>query len=329
MNDRKIFRIPIEKIKPGFMLSQNIQDQNIYGNKINWLLAGYVFKRSSIQIIVHRLAELKIPSIEVFEETYPDTLNVLPDKIPQNTSKNLREKVSRKEKAHEIRRIIISTTKDLFYKLSNMEYKKIHSIDLKPYTDQVDELFIDKEFNNYIDVFVNYSEDNEVLIQHSINVFFYCLMLCSEFEPKSRLIWKDLASCALLHDVGYYHTDPPPFWINENPFIENDSIIRKKVENHVVYGKNRLAELVDTKYIDIISKHHAYLDGSGFPKLDPIHIPYLARMLSVADLFDIHQFYMLRTGNHEEKIQDYTKYATGKLSNQITMEYYRKILSLV
>jgi HD-GYP domain-containing protein (c-di-GMP phosphodiesterase class II) len=329
MKDGITFRIPIDKIKPGYQLSQSIQDKDKSGNTVNWLLAGYVFKQNSIQIIRNRLAELEIPSIEVFEKEISEAVHALPEKLPNDLSKKLKEKSNLKEKAREMKKIIVSTTKDLFNKFSNLEYNKMYNINLLPYEEQVDELFVDKEFNNYIDVFVSYSEDNEAIIQHSINVFYYSLALCSSFEPKSRLIWKDLASCALLHDVGYYHTDPQPFWIEESPFIESDSIIRKKVENHVIFGKNRLSEHIDVKYLDIIGKHHSYLDGSGYPSLDPIHIPYLARMLSVADLFDIHQFYMLKNGDHEDKIRKYTDYATGKLSNQIVMEYYRRILSLI
>jgi HD-GYP domain-containing protein (c-di-GMP phosphodiesterase class II) len=118
---------------------------------------------------------------------------------------------------------------------------------------------------------------------HSERVRLYSL----EIGREMGLLEKDLAALSLaakLHDIGKVKID--------------DRILKKKgtlspeerceIERHSIYSEDLLGRHpVIEPVIEAIRSHHELLNGNGYPdKLHGKSIPGLARIISVADVFD-------------------------------------------
>lgn len=95
---------------------------------------------------------------------------------------------------------------------------------------------------------------------------------------------RDLRCGGLLHDIGKIGV-PPQVLDKAAPLNEAE---RRIIERHPVLGAEILAPIdAFERAVPIVRSHHEKMNGSGYPDgLVGEQIPYLARILTVADVFD-------------------------------------------
>ena len=111
----------------------------------------------------------------------------------------------------------------------------------------------------------NRAEDSS-LSQHALNVCTLSLVLGQTF-PFNPLELQELATAALLHDIGLLHV--PPILLKRAQIPNGLS----SAEQQQLYAHPRLGALflerqgqMERGTMDLIATHHAYGDNSGYPK---------------------------------------------------------------
>jgi putative nucleotidyltransferase with HDIG domain len=127
-------------------------------------------------------------------------------------------------------------------------------------------------------------ERDIVTYDHSRRVATYAQRL-ARYVGWSRRDARDLALAALVHDLG-------KTWIANDILLKADSLSdeeRKTMERHPLIGARILIGCdVHPFYIETVLYHHEAWDGSGYPSgLNGEEIPLSARILSVADVYDV------------------------------------------
>lgn len=97
---------------------------------------------------------------------------------------------------------------------------------------------------------------------------------------------RDIAVCALLHDIGFInlHTEYQNVILDEAP-----EEIQKEIKRHVVYGYMSVEkqDWLSPVSKDIILYHHERCDGTGYPfRLVGDRIKPEVRLVSICDAFD-------------------------------------------
>jgi len=120
---------------------------------------------------------------------------------------------------------------------------------------------------------------------HVCNVSVYCALLARLLGMSNERELADLASAALLHDIGKRHI--PPLVLNKTERLTEEEweIIRE----HPASGFRELVRRGDLSWpqLMVVYQHHERLDGAGYPTsvgADEIH-PW-AKICAVADVFD-------------------------------------------
>lgn len=96
--------------------------------------------------------------------------------------------------------------------------------------------------------------------------------------------WDSIRQGALLHDIGKIGV-PDAILLKPGSLTAQE---RKIMQQHVQYGYNILAPIVNARYtLDITLYHHERWDGKGYPYgLAAEQIPLVARLFSIVDVFD-------------------------------------------
>lgn len=127
-------------------------------------------------------------------------------------------------------------------------------------------------------------ERDIVTYEHSRRVATYVQRL-ARYIGWSRREARDLALAALVHDLG-------KTWI-ENDILNKSAALsleeRRKMEQHPLIGARMLVGFeVESFYVEAVLHHHEAWDGHGYPSgLQREEIPLSARMLTVADVYDV------------------------------------------
>lgn len=118
---------------------------------------------------------------------------------------------------------------------------------------------------------------------HSIRVAKYARMLAQELGMDEESV-EEVHSTALLHDIGKIAV-PDAILNKPGALTEEEYAVMKK---HVTAGGDILGEITaDPAMSDGATYHHERYDGSGYASgLEGEDIPYVARIISVADAFD-------------------------------------------
>jgi len=138
--------------------------------------------------------------------------------------------------------------------------------------------------NNLILSFVNALDAKSAWTKgHSLRVRHYCTMLAAELGVSASDTDK-LATSALLHDIGKIGTYDDILNKVEALTTEEYEMIKKHPDNAV----NILSPIkAFGALLPIIKGHHERMDGHGYPDgLNGESIPFLARILCVADAYD-------------------------------------------
>lgn len=127
-------------------------------------------------------------------------------------------------------------------------------------------------------------ERDIVTYEHSRRVATYAQRL-ARATGWSRKASRNLALAALVHDLG-------KTWITNEILNKSSSLSeeeRRTMERHPVIGARMLIGCeVDPFFVEIVLHHHEAWDGHGYPDgLQGEAIPLGARILSIADVFDV------------------------------------------
>jgi putative nucleotidyltransferase with HDIG domain len=127
-------------------------------------------------------------------------------------------------------------------------------------------------------------ERDIVTYDHSRRVATYAQRL-ARYVGWSRRDARDLALAALVHDLG-------KTWIANDILLKADSLSdeeRKTMERHPLIGARILIGCdVHPFYVETVLYHHEAWNGRGYPsELKGEEIPLSARILSVADVYDV------------------------------------------
>lgn len=165
------------------------------------------------------------------------------------------------------------------------------------------------------------------LYSHTINVALLASCIVRE-DGKRDYDPYEVVLGALLHDVGYAGT------INKargKPVGEMTDMEKLLFENHIQFGTDYVKKYTPSKTVrDIISMHHEYLDGSGFPShLGSEQIPRHTRIITVVNEFLNHISYetqsfspesLLNAGNEMNTLME-----NGKLDAEIMEMFYKRL----
>lgn len=118
---------------------------------------------------------------------------------------------------------------------------------------------------------------------HSSRVADYSALLAKNLGATNKEI-EDIHAIALLHDIGKIGI--PDSILNKPGKLTDEEY--QIMKNHTVIGGNILKDMSILKGIDLGAKHHhERYDGCGYPdRLKGEQIPYVARIISVADAYD-------------------------------------------
>ena len=127
-------------------------------------------------------------------------------------------------------------------------------------------------------------ERDIVTYEHSRRVATYAQRL-ARYLGWSRRDARDLALAALVHDLG-------KTWIANDILLKSAALSdeeRHVMERHPVIGARILIGCdVHPFYVETVLYHHEAWDGHGYPTgLKGEEIPLSARILTVADVFDV------------------------------------------
>ncbi len=127
-------------------------------------------------------------------------------------------------------------------------------------------------------------ERDIVTYEHSRRVAMYAQRL-ARYLGWSRRDARDLALAALVHDLG-------KTWITNDILMKSAALSaeeRLTMERHPVIGARILIGCdVHPFYVETVLYHHEAWDGHGYPTgLKGEEIPLSARILTVADVFDV------------------------------------------
>lgn len=124
------------------------------------------------------------------------------------------------------------------------------------------------------------------LYMHSINVALICTNIAIYGnQEKIGISNKSLILGALLHDIGYAGTIVA---LDGKPHDEMNPIDKMIFQRHITYGLENVSQHTsDQGILNIISMHHEFIDGSGYPKgLKNTDIPNYVRIVSIANNLD-------------------------------------------
>ncbi|MGE5554241.1 MAG: diguanylate cyclase domain-containing protein [Betaproteobacteria bacterium] len=118
---------------------------------------------------------------------------------------------------------------------------------------------------------------------HSERVVNYCLIIARQLSLEEEQV-KLLRIAAFLHDIGKIEIARDI--LNKETKLTPEE--RKIIEQHPVWGAEIIKPVRSLRdVVPIVLHHHERYDGTGYPdRLRCAEIPWLARILSVADAFD-------------------------------------------
>lgn len=168
----------------------------------------------------------------------------------------------------------------------NIEYKKSLEKKVRQRTQETLSLQNEKieNFEKTLTSFVTIIEGRDTYTGgHSQRVANYCRMLARDMncsEEDCDLIYK----AGILHDIGKI-TTPDSILLKPGKL---NNLEYKIIQQHVIESYEILLQIPMYKEMaEIIICHHEHYDGSGYPKgLKQGEIPFLARIMIVADTFD-------------------------------------------
>ncbi|MFA9422640.1 MAG: HD domain-containing phosphohydrolase, partial [Sedimentibacter sp.] len=220
---------------------------------------------------------------------------------------------------------LIDTADDALYRAKFFNKNRVESYysvleDLKSHIDKND-IDIISSIKTLISVI---NAKDRYTYAHTDRVVIYCELMSNHLDlaEKDRKI---LRYGAYLHDIGKIQISKDILIKRTKLTDEEWNILKCHPENGV-----EIVRTVDAleEVLPIILYHHERYDGTGYPKaLKAKDIPYLARILSIADSFDAMtstRTYRQRKG-YEEAIKELERCSATQFDPDITQEFIRML----
>lgn len=118
---------------------------------------------------------------------------------------------------------------------------------------------------------------------HSYRVAQACLKIGFALNLEEKTL-AELFASAIFHDIGKARVDKSV--LGKKGRL--NAYERKKVQMHPIYSAEYIQRIPELKKLSkVVRAHHERWDGKGYPdKLTKEQIPYLARIISIADVYD-------------------------------------------
>lgn len=118
---------------------------------------------------------------------------------------------------------------------------------------------------------------------HSIRVAAWAVRIGREMHLDDRMI-EEIRIAGILHDVG--KVDVGVDILRKAASLSNEEVAR--IRDHTTHGAKIVKPLggMLAEIADAIEAHHEKYDGSGYRNLQAEEIPFVSRILAVADAFD-------------------------------------------
>lgn len=128
----------------------------------------------------------------------------------------------------------------------------------------------------------------EQLFDHDTITFLHSLRVADLLYEFGTFLGFQKSKCFELYKLGVLHDIGKLFIPKEilNKKGKLTTTEKKEIFNHTVYGFNLLKNSYPTHFLEGILYHHENLDGSGYEKLEGVHIPYMAKILRIVDSYD-------------------------------------------
>ena len=155
---------------------------------------------------------------------------------------------------------------------------------------------------------------------HTERVVIYVGWLADELNLSNEDKF-NLKLAAYLHDIGKIEISADILNKKERLTEEEFDILR----DHPVLGENLVKKIESfSSLLPLIRHHHEKYDGTGYPdRLKGEEIPYLARIITIADSFDAmtsHRPYNMRK-SHEDAMNELKRYSGIQFDPQLVEKF--------
>ena len=219
---------------------------------------------------------------------------------------------------------LINTADDALYRAKAFNKNRV-----VVYKDTLEEVYshiqTDKDTMKALKSFMNMMKvKDKYTYGHTQRVAMYSIWF-SEYLNLSQEDKLNIRIAACLHDIG--KLDIPEELLNKKGRLSDEEFATLK--NHPDFGVMLIKDIKSLEnHVDIVRYHHERYDGFGYPcKLKGEQIPYLARVLSIADSFDAmtsHRPYNKRK-SHQEAIEELKKCSGAQFDPELVKSFIEMI----
>lgn len=215
---------------------------------------------------------------------------------------------------------LINTADDALYRAKSFNKNSVESYHSVLY-DLCKEMNIPNETIKSLKTFINMLNiKDRYTYCHTERVVIYCRRFAQymELDKSDQAI---IQMAAYLHDIG--KLEIPEEILNKKGKLTDEEF--ELFRNHPKAGVDLIKHIDSLKQlVPIIEYHHERFDGNGYPtKLKGNDIPYLARMLAIADSFDAmtsNRPYNVRK-SHREAIEEITDNAGTQFDDKLVYKF--------
>jgi diguanylate cyclase (GGDEF)-like protein/putative nucleotidyltransferase with HDIG domain len=218
----------------------------------------------------------------------------------------------------------INTADDALYRAKSLNKNRVE-LYYSVLEEIADHIHIDEETSKSLKRFINMiNRKDRYTYGHTERVVIYLGWFANYLgiDEKDKL---NLKLAAYLHDIG--KIEIPEEVLNKKEKLTNEEY--EMLRQHPVLGVELIKNIKTfEELLPLIKHHHERYDGKGYPdKLSGNDIPYLARVISIADSFDAmtsHRPYNTRKG-HDDAINELRRCAGSQFDPELVEEFIKMI----
>lgn len=218
----------------------------------------------------------------------------------------------------------INTADDALYRAKSLSKNRVE-VYYSVLEEIADHIYIDEETTKSLKRFINMiNKKDRYTYGHTERVVIYLGWFASYLglNEKDKL---NLKLAAYLHDMGKVKI-PEEVLNKKEKFTDAEYELLKQ---HPVLGVNLISHIkAFEELLPLIKHHHERYDGRGYPdKLKGEEIPYLARVIAIADSFDAmtsHRPYNFRKG-HDEAIKELKRCSGSQFDPELVEQFIKMI----
>ncbi|CEN76709.1 GGDEF/HD domain-containing protein [[Clostridium] sordellii] len=218
----------------------------------------------------------------------------------------------------------INTADDALYRAKSLNKNRVE-VYYSVLEEIADHIYIDEETTKSLKRFINMiNKKDRYTYGHTERVVIYLGWFANYLglNEKDKL---NLKLAAYLHDMG--KIEIPEEILNKKEKLTDSEY--ELLRQHPILGVNLVKHIkAFEELLPLIKHHHERYDGSGYPdKLSGEEIPYLARIISIADSFDAmtsHRPYNFRRG-HYDAIKELRRCAGIQFDPELVEQFIKMI----